>query len=420
MDIERVLVFLTDPVGAGIVVGIVFFVCLIVWLAVRSNRKEEWGVTTLKSDFDAAAQRISDAERIGRFGSFSWDFQTHMVFWSDGMYELFGVMYRKRAPTVFEMLSHIHESDREAARTAWQKVQERPGDLDISFRVLIPGGAVRYIRAKGKSSLGSGSQVRLLQGVVYDVTREVAVDRAKTEFVSLASHQLKTPLTSIKWLTEALLTGQVGSLTPDQTKYVSDIQQSNHHMLEMVNELLDVSRIELRSIITTPEECIITEVAESVIHEQQQTIDVKHLVFKYTAANDLPVLQANRRLLRMVLQNLLSNALKYTPEGGHVEIEIGHGGVRVPGIFVRVADGGIGIPKDEQDNIFKRLYRAKNAQKAVADGTGLGLYVVKTVVERAGGAITFESVEGKGTTFYLTLPTVWRVVDEDQLSGMVH
>ena len=191
-------------------------------------------------------------------------------------------------------------------------------------------------------------------------------------------------------------------------------------MLEMVNELLDVSRIELRSIITTPEECIITEVAESVIHEQQQTIDVKHLVFKYTAANDLPVLQANRRLLRMVLQNLLSNALKYTPEGGHVEIEIGHGGVRVPGIFVRVADGGIGIPKDEQDNIFKRLYRAKNAQKAVADGTGLGLYVVKTVVERAGGAITFESVEGKGTTFYLTLPTVWRVVDEDQLSGMVH
>jgi signal transduction histidine kinase len=110
----------------------------------------------------------------------------------------------------------------------------------------------------------------------------------------------------------------------------------------------------------------------------------------------------------MVFQNLLSNAIKYTPNGGNVSISIARGSGTKDTVYVTIADTGIGIPKDEQDKVFEKMHRAKNAQASVPDGTGLGLYVVKTIVERVKGSITFDSIEGKGTTFHVMLPVRWQ------------
>src|SRR4051812_33556401 len=191
-----------------------------------------------------------------------------------------------------------------------------------------------------------------IEGVARDTTKEVEIDRAKTEFVSLASHQLKTPLTAISWLTEALLSGDKGALNQEQRKYVENIHSTDRSMMEMVNDLLNVSRIELGTLQLRPEDIDIVAFAQSVIDEQKQTAEGKYIEIKYDHEADLPHMWVDRNLIRMVFQNLLSNAIKYTPGGGNVSISIERGTGMKDTVYVTVADTGIGIPKDEQDKVF--------------------------------------------------------------------
>jgi signal transduction histidine kinase len=267
-------------------------------------------------------------------------------------------------------------------------------------------GVMRYMRFEGKSTIDVHKAISI-QGVAHDITREVEVDRAKSEFVSLASHQLKTPLTAIGWLAEGLLSGDKGSLNAEQKKYVENIHTTDRQMMAMVNDLLNVSRIELGTLQLRPEDIAVHAFAQSVVDEQKVVAEEKHVQLTLNFEDNLPTMHADKNLLRMIFQNLLSNAIKYTPEGGLVTFAIARGGGTRDAIFLTVTDTGIGIPKDEQDKVFSKLHRAKNAQAKVPDGTGLGLYVIKTIIERIRGAITFESVENKGTTFFVTLPLIW-------------
>ena len=237
--------------------------------------------------------------------------------------------------------------------------------------------------------------------VFKDVTQEEMVDKAKTEFVSLASHQLRTPLTSINWYAEMLLAGDAGKLNKTQKKYLDQIYHGNQRMVDLVNTLLNVSRLELGTLMIEPTPVNMRDLAHSVMDEQKPTIDERKLVLKPSFADNVPVISADPKLLRMVLQNLLSNAVKYTPEGGTIEFALS---ADKNNITVKVADTGYGIPKSQQDKIFSKLFRADNVRAKDTEGTGLGLYIVKLIVENSGGKIWFESEEDKGTVFYVTLP----------------
>lgn len=256
--------------------------------------------------------------------------------------------------------------------------------------------------------MGIGKDPLRIAGVAHDITKEMEVDRAKSEFVSLASHQLKTPLTSLRWLAEALLRGSAGELGSEQKKYVTNMYDASQRMVAMVNELLNVSRIETDTLSIRPEEVDVCVLAQSVIDEQRHAADARHLTLDLVCAEGLPVMHADKNLVRMVFQNLLSNAIKYTPDNGAVKCEISLAALVREMIFVAVKDSGIGIPKAEQSRVFEKLHRASNAEALVPDGTGLGLYLVKTILDRVGGGVTFESVEGKGTTFFVSIPVVWK------------
>ncbi|MFA6354354.1 MAG: ATP-binding protein, partial [Candidatus Paceibacterota bacterium] len=238
--------------------------------------------------------------------------------------------------------------------------------------------------------------------VFRDITKEKEIDKAKTEFVSLASHQLRTPLSTVNWYSEMLLTGDVGEITPEQKKYLEEIYSGNQRMVDLVNTLLDVSRIEMGTFMVEPKPTDIVKLARSVIDEQKLQIDEKKIKFSSSLENNISLIQADPKLLRMVIQNLLSNAVKYTPEGGKVRISISLG--KEKNIVLKIFDTGYGIPKNQQDKIFTKLFRADNVIGKDTEGTGLGLYIAKSVVEQAGGKLWFESVENKGTTFYATLP----------------
>lgn len=241
--------------------------------------------------------------------------------------------------------------------------------------------------------------------VFRDITSEREVDKAKTEFVSLASHQLRTPLSTVNWYAEMLLAGDAGEMNVKQNKYLNEVYHSNQRMVELVNALLDVASLELGTFVIEPERVDVCALTENVIGEQKPQIEARKLRFSFSCEKGISFMQADPKLLRMVVQNILSNAVKYTPDRGKIKFSITLTDKK--NILLKISDTGYGIPKNQQDKIFTKLFRADNVRNKDTDGTGLGLYIVKSIVENSGGKVWFTSPGGTnhdGATFYVSLP----------------
>ncbi|MFH0818732.1 MAG: ATP-binding protein [Patescibacteria group bacterium] len=239
--------------------------------------------------------------------------------------------------------------------------------------------------------------------IFRDVTREMAIDKQKTEFISVASHQLRTPLSSIKWFIEMLLHGDAGKLKNEQSDLLNEAYESNERMIKLVNDLLNVSRIEQGRVSVEPHPTDFQKMVKSVLRELTPSIKAKQIKVNLKTISHLKNLYIDAELIRQVVQNLLTNAIKYTPPQGQVNIDICLKGNNVQ---FSVQDTGFGIPEDQKSNIFKKFFRASNAVSKETEGNGLGLYLAKSVVESSGGKMWFDSVEHKGSTFYFTLPLI--------------
>lgn len=247
-------------------------------------------------------------------------------------------------------------------------------------------------------------QGEVIAGVIAfrDTTIEREIDRMKSEFVSVASHQLRTPLSSIKWFLEMILGGRAGKINDKQNEFIKEAYMSNQRMIDLVNSLLNVSRIETGRLAIAPEPTDLIELTKSVITENTPDIKIKKQQLQFIPPKEkLSKISIDPRIVRQVLQNLINNACKYTPERGKIEVEISP---RKDDILFRVEDTGYGIPRDQQDKMFQKFFRADNVILQATEGSGLGLYVAKSAVELSGGKIWFESEENKGSAFYFTLP----------------
>ncbi|MES2023091.1 MAG: ATP-binding protein [Patescibacteria group bacterium] len=275
--------------------------------------------------------------------------------------------------------------------------------LNDNVSIKDKSGRVFPVVLSAVSTLGKVDDGEVSVIIVFrDVSTEKAVDEAKTEFVSLAAHQLRMPLTSIRWYSEMLISGDAGVLNPDQKSYLDEIYQNNKRMVNLVNQLLSVSRIRLGTFKIEPVPTDMNEIVESVLGELKPDITKKNMQVVKNYTKDLEKMNADPGLLRVVLQNLISNAIKYTPEKGTITIAIEEG----KEFSIKVSDTGYGIPEADSGKIFSQLFRAENIKGKDVEGTGLGLYMVKTIVEQVGGAISFHSEENKGTTFRVTFPKI--------------
>jgi signal transduction histidine kinase len=227
------------------------------------------------------------------------------------------------------------------------------------------------------------------------------VDKAKTEFVSLASHQLRTPLTSISWFSEMLLKQEVGSLNPKQKEYLSEVFAQNRRMIDLVDDLLNSSRIDMGMLSIELKSVDLRSILDSVLWEIDPLAKEKNIKVENNFPVGLPIIETDPELARIIFQNVISNAIKYTPNEGKVNIDLTQSGSHVD---IKVTDTGYGIPEKQQNRIFTKMFRADNIRNKVTDGSGLGLYIVKAVVKELGGKIYFESKEGRGTAFFITLP----------------
>jgi len=246
--------------------------------------------------------------------------------------------------------------------------------------------------------------------VFRDITQEKEIDKAKSEFISVASHQLKTPATIISLYTEMLLKG-TGDLK--QKEYINEVHNANQRIVDIINTLLNISRIEMGIFSMDNKPIDIIAFLRNGINELRTSLKEKNITIKEEYHQPQHTVLIDKLLLTMVFSNLLSNSIKYTPVGGTMSVKsqevkkdekVNNNVIKEDSLLIRVSDNGCGIPTDSQDKIFTKFFRSDNARSKHTDGTGLGLYIVKSILDHIGGHVWFWSKEKKGTIFYFTIP----------------
>ncbi len=228
----------------------------------------------------------------------------------------------------------------------------------------------------------------------------VELDRQKDELLSIVSHQLATPVTSVKWYVEMLMDGDLGTLTKEQKEHIHSMDGIFADLSDLVSMILDVSRIQLGRVQISKQDLDLKEFFKEILEIVEPKAKEKPVAFNVSMPESFPAAKLDKRYTHMTIENLLTNAIKYTPANGTVDFKVE---IRGNELYCHVKDTGCGIPKADQDKIFGKLFRASNVRNSV-DGNGFGLYVAKGAVEAQGGRIWFESKEGEGTTFFIRLP----------------
>lgn len=281
------------------------------------------------------------------------------------------------------------------------KNHSKSKDLIMEEEIETSAGKIIPVRLSGTIVNIEGRSV--IQGIFRDITREKEIDNIKTEFISIASHQLRTPLTAIKWFLELLMNEEItGQLNKEQRKYSKEMFASIEKVIEFVDDLLEVSRIGTgMSVNIKKEKTDIVKVVEHAIKDNISIAEEKKVkIIKICNANKKLEADIDEHRIRQVFHNLINNAIKYSFDGGEIKI---YCTISDNKIEFCVRDNGIGIPEIYKKRIFEKLFRAKNAIEIKANGSGLGLYIAKMIVEAHGGKIWFESEENIQTTFYFTL-----------------
>lgn len=300
----------------------------------------------------------------------------------------------------------------------FRKQDEKLKILKIKIEELGTGRADEKLEVHGRDEVSRLAQsinklmIDIKSKATSKASKNKEIEAAKVDFVSLASHQLRTPLSIIKWYIDYIVSGDAGEIKGDQLKYLRETYKANERMIELVNSLLIVSRIDLGTFSINPEMSNIISLSDEVIKKFKKEIDSKGL----TVSRDydkLPELNIDPSLMRLVFENLISNSVKYTPDNETIKIAIKK---EAEDILIKVSDRGCGIPEEQQPKIFTKLFRADNVKKIESVGTGLGLYIIKAIIEKSGGSVWFESpskesfskndenTKNIGTTVFIKIP----------------
>lgn len=368
------------------------------------TRKLQENRHSLHSKAKALAQSVRRFELISRAVNeavYERDIESGKLVWGEGLVSVFGYRPQDKETKIDWWTERIHSDDAQAIDVSLgERFRRKSQTWKHEYRFKKASGQYAYCQDRGFIEYHQGKPIRMV-GSLVDITRQKELDRAKDEFISIASHQLRTPLGSIRWNLE-LLVDKANKLPKETAGYIQEAYKSTLRMLGLVGDLLSVARIEQNRVQDMPQETDLAEIIDLAIGEmrplaQQNNIRIDSAGVKHGEAR----ITIDPKRFREAVQNLLSNAVKYSRPNGEVRVAID---VRPNDIVITIADNGVGIPSEEQGNLFTKFFRAKNVLATDTEGSGLGLFVVKSYVEQWGGRIWLDSEVNKGTTFYISIP----------------
>lgn len=237
--------------------------------------------------------------------------------------------------------------------------------------------------------------------IIREIEQMARLNKAKSEFVSIASHQLRTPLSAIQWEAELLFSKFSEGLNDKQKEKIKNIDILNHRMIRLVNDLLDVARIDQGDLVLKQENVDLVKIVENLIAEISPIADSKKIAITLQNQNPSMQILGDAEKIELALENLIGNAVKYSLENGQVSVNLSQ---KDDSILFSVQDNGVGIPISQQPQVFSKFFRSNNILKRQTEGTGLGLYIAKNIIDKSGGRIWFESQENSGTTFNVSFP----------------
>jgi PAS domain S-box-containing protein len=359
---------------------------------VTELRAVEAAVRRSEERFQYAARATNDA-------LWDWDIHGRTIWWNEAFRNLFG--HQDPRPTVDFRMSLVHRDD--AARIGAGIHAFLESTLEFwtaEYRFQRADGSHAWVLDRGYAIRNEAGRAVRMIGSMMDITDRKQSERMKSDFVSFVSHQLRTPLAGMNWMLE--LAAETDGIPDEARAHIADARQSAARLATLVNDLLDIAKLESGRLSAVPEPLALATLTQSVVAEIRPLADGKALGLE-VKCDPVRRVFADAQMLRQVVTNLLSNAVKYTPNGGRIAVHVGqHNGT----VTWSVRDTGVGVPKGAQARLFEKFYRADNAITMDAEGTGLGLHLVRLIVEQAGGRVWCESEEGQGAMFAFTLPAM--------------
>ena len=370
-------------------------------------------------ELDAREQQLSEAQKIGRMGHWSWEVGAREICWSHQIYQIFGFKQGEFKPTFENVNRLLNKRDLTNLYQFFQKAVLEKRDYSIEFRIKNAAGETRHLRCGGRCHINEKTgNVDKLFGIIQDITERTlhelelrdakdaaeAAYASKTRFLANMSHELRTPLNAIIGFSEMMqrqLLGPMGN--PKYVDYIGGIRQSGEHLLDLINDILDMSKIEVGKYDLDFEDMNLAKVIKLVIHMMEgRAHETGVRILSENLADDLQI-RADRRAIMQVLLNLMSNAIKFTPDGGVVEISCR--ALDPDNVSITVKDTGVGIPKEKIPLIVRPFEQVASAHTRPHEGSGLGLAITKDLIELHQGELRIASRLHEGTEVNVRLPT---------------
>jgi PAS domain S-box-containing protein len=359
-------------------------------------------------------RELQEAQRIARTGHWRLCLSTGECEWSAGVYHLMRMSPEEYRPTLDDLLRRIHEDDREETARRLAECVGTRSEMEWQYRIRDRCGRELILQAEGRCEFDDNGTVAAVFGICRDVTTDweakatlkaakeaaEAANQAKSKFLASTCHELRTPLNAIIGFSEVMKEQILGPLADRYRDYAEDIHCSGMHLLDLINDLLDTAKIEAGQLEYHEEPISLREIiGEAIRLTRLSESDAQHTL-DLDVPEPLPALFGDRRGLKQVLINLLGNAVKFTPEGGRIGVAVS---TADGSLEIVVRDTGVGIPKDRIADLCQPFKRIENVLSCRHQGSGMGLFITKALVERHGGTLVIESGLGEGTTVRVRL-----------------
>lgn len=356
----------------------------------------------LRNKIEEQKKRLENVIEGAQLGTWEWNIQTGETVFNDRWADIIGYTKEELGPISIKTWEKVaHPDDLKKSYAEIDKYLSGKIDhYECEVRIKHKNGKWITILDKGKIfKLDEFGKPLLMAGTHLDITERILIEQMKTDFISITSHQLRTPITAIEWLLQLLKEDK--NLSSAQFDIIEKVLQSVDRMKSLITALLNIARIESGRMIIKPKSTQLSQLLESVIEEVKPKYIDKKQIINLTFEEGVNEIVLDEKMVRNVYLNLLTNALKYSPANSTIQITITR---KDNFIISEIKDQGYGIPDYQQSRVFEKFFRGDNIIKKESDGTGLGLYLNKLIIVESGGKIWFESEENKGTTFWFSLP----------------